>query len=805
MNTRRFQFGDYDLDIPRRELRHLGHTVDVQLKVFDTLAWLVEHRERAVGRDELIAAVWGKVDVSDNVLGQIIGRARHVVGDDGNRQHSIRTVPRFGYRWVAATEPLPALPDSVEGETRARPVDDLSEPASGKPASAAVTTAARPQSRRINRSRQWTFAVLLGVSLVALLGFWRYRTQVQAADSGALVPAGMVLPVRTEPHPEYAWMRLGVADYIAERLRGRGQVVMPTETMVALSHGWRGAEPDPGELAALQQGGTVGVILRSRATRVGGDWLVEITNLADAEPAAPAIGRAADVLVAASIAVDRFLPSARLLSKPTQAGEEQLSLGQLLQRVRAATLADDLEQAQRLLDQARPELSLQPEVILERAQVELAAGQVQGPLAKLTTLSADPRIANDKVRRARVFHVLGQVRFQRFEFDLAQSAYDQAVALLTPSENPQQSNLLGRLLISRGRLALQRHQLAAAELDHANARLALEASGDQVGLARLNNNQANLLLYERNQPEAARPLMAKVADQARSFHDVSGEARARITLLSIERLLLDAGPSGAHFARLQELDAQIADPSLRQLARLMLARSLIDQGQLSAARAILQANGRPTSENADPALVQLAHALRAQLEWSAGRYAQAESAARKALGAQLADADIREYALAWLAGIRAQRALGRFAEADEWTSGLQEFARQSTGTLAQIYAQVATAEAATPRFPDRADANWQQAQAQAIVLRVPFDQLQVAESYAIGLIDRGQLKQAVPVVDRVAAYASTQFNAAMLQLRLYHALAETEAWARARERARKLAGERSLPDALVIPPVANRR
>ena len=96
-----YRFGDCTIDASARELRSRGALATLSPKVFDCLIYLIEHRERAVGRDELIAAVWGKLDVTDTLLGQTVLKARRAVGDSGNGQNVIRTIPRFGYRWVA--------------------------------------------------------------------------------------------------------------------------------------------------------------------------------------------------------------------------------------------------------------------------------------------------------------------------------------------------------------------------------------------------------------------------------------------------------------------------------------------------------------------------------------------------------------------------------------------------------------------------------------------------------------------------------------------------------------------------------
>ena len=100
MKAVRYRFDDYLLDAAARELWRGGERVAIPPKSLECLAYLLQHRDRAVGRDELIAAVWGRVDASDTLLTQTIWRARRAIGDEGDR--SLRTVPRFGYRWVAA-------------------------------------------------------------------------------------------------------------------------------------------------------------------------------------------------------------------------------------------------------------------------------------------------------------------------------------------------------------------------------------------------------------------------------------------------------------------------------------------------------------------------------------------------------------------------------------------------------------------------------------------------------------------------------------------------------------------------------
>lgn len=56
MNEPTYVFGTYRLAPARRELFDGDRLLTVQPRVFDTLTYLLQHRDRAVGRDELIAA-----------------------------------------------------------------------------------------------------------------------------------------------------------------------------------------------------------------------------------------------------------------------------------------------------------------------------------------------------------------------------------------------------------------------------------------------------------------------------------------------------------------------------------------------------------------------------------------------------------------------------------------------------------------------------------------------------------------------------------------------------------------------------
>jgi DNA-binding winged helix-turn-helix (wHTH) protein len=103
-----YHFGPYRLDGRLRSLYKDGELVVLTPKAVDTLVALMERPGRVVEKDELLRAVWGEIVVGEDSLAQNVSTLRRVLGDDANRPRFIATVPRRGYRFVAAVRPVPA-------------------------------------------------------------------------------------------------------------------------------------------------------------------------------------------------------------------------------------------------------------------------------------------------------------------------------------------------------------------------------------------------------------------------------------------------------------------------------------------------------------------------------------------------------------------------------------------------------------------------------------------------------------------------------------------------------------------------
>ena len=96
----RYLFEDYTLDTERRELHRGADAVSITPQVFDLLDYLIRNRERVVSKDDLISAVWNGRIVSDAALTTRLNAARSAIGDSGEKQRLIKTLPRKGFRFV---------------------------------------------------------------------------------------------------------------------------------------------------------------------------------------------------------------------------------------------------------------------------------------------------------------------------------------------------------------------------------------------------------------------------------------------------------------------------------------------------------------------------------------------------------------------------------------------------------------------------------------------------------------------------------------------------------------------------------
>src|SRR5918995_1872435 len=114
------RLGAFTLDLPGRKLLRNGVPVPLSARAVDVLCYLIAHPGRIVDKDEIIAAVWRDVAVTDDSLVHAISVIRRTLGDDAAHASYIETIPRRGYRFIAsleAAETATIRPGQVEDDT----------------------------------------------------------------------------------------------------------------------------------------------------------------------------------------------------------------------------------------------------------------------------------------------------------------------------------------------------------------------------------------------------------------------------------------------------------------------------------------------------------------------------------------------------------------------------------------------------------------------------------------------------------------------------------------------------------------
>ena len=116
-----YRFGAFRLDVGERQLLCEGRAVPLRMKVFDTLCMLVEHSGRLLTKHELMERIWPDAAVEENNLNHNISTLRRALGEQATGQQFIETVPRIGYRFVAAVTGPEGITSGLEPAPRAGP------------------------------------------------------------------------------------------------------------------------------------------------------------------------------------------------------------------------------------------------------------------------------------------------------------------------------------------------------------------------------------------------------------------------------------------------------------------------------------------------------------------------------------------------------------------------------------------------------------------------------------------------------------------------------------------------------------
>src|SRR4249920_659939 len=121
-----YRFGPFELNASARELRRGPDEIPVQPQVFALLHYLIEHRDRVVGKAELLERLWPDAVVLEASLQRSVSQARAALDDEDHA--FIRTFSRSGYRFVGPVEEHAPTGAAAAAKAPAQPTSAPSSP-----------------------------------------------------------------------------------------------------------------------------------------------------------------------------------------------------------------------------------------------------------------------------------------------------------------------------------------------------------------------------------------------------------------------------------------------------------------------------------------------------------------------------------------------------------------------------------------------------------------------------------------------------------------------------------------------------
>ena len=245
---RLYGFGSYQLDAVERVLLRDGQPVTVPPKDLETLLVLVERAGHIVEKEELLERVWPGVFIEEGNLARHIFNLRQVLGDSPDGRKYIETIPRRGYRFVAAVreDGEPAAPHP--------PVPQASGPA--------LTTVPVPLSQK-RSFWLWPLALSVLAATTILIGR-HFRQPRNASPQKAILAVLPFVNLSGDAHEDY------FADGLTEEMIAQLGQLQPTQLGVIARTSTARYKDTKETVAQIGRELGVGYLLEGSVRRGGG-------------------------------------------------------------------------------------------------------------------------------------------------------------------------------------------------------------------------------------------------------------------------------------------------------------------------------------------------------------------------------------------------------------------------------------------------------------------------------------------------------------------------------------------------------
>ncbi len=119
-----FHIANWYVDVDANRIHNTEQDIKLEDKVMTLLVYLAKHQGNVVSRHQLEADVWTDRVISYDALTSCITRLRKVLGDDSRNPVYIETVPKKGYRLIAAVNWDGSNPSIEVATTEVQRADD---------------------------------------------------------------------------------------------------------------------------------------------------------------------------------------------------------------------------------------------------------------------------------------------------------------------------------------------------------------------------------------------------------------------------------------------------------------------------------------------------------------------------------------------------------------------------------------------------------------------------------------------------------------------------------------------------------
>ncbi len=210
-STVRYRFEQCEVDPAGYRLLMHGEPVAIEPRVLELVVYLIEQRNRVVGKDELLERLWAGKYVTESTLTRAVYEARRALGDDSREQRIIKTLHSRGYQFVAAVS-----------ECAADAAQEISESAEAPTAAVETPPPRQPNTSRVRRRFAIALTSLLAIALIAATAMW-----VREAAEPARRERIAIMPFSIDTNAsDLGWAELGLPGLLAETLNERAKMTV---------------------------------------------------------------------------------------------------------------------------------------------------------------------------------------------------------------------------------------------------------------------------------------------------------------------------------------------------------------------------------------------------------------------------------------------------------------------------------------------------------------------------------------------------------------------------------------------------